>query len=822
MFLPRKIKTPLFVLAVFIAAVLAIILVALEFSASTLAMSAALIAIFSLAALALHNLVFDEKNTAQRAVPAGHYGNGEVNDECRGTQELQARLSATEEKYRELLNQHRLQTQILDITNRILESGVTSSPLEDTFNAVIDICQTALGNDISTIALYDNNEDELVGVAKYGAPYNPEGYFRLPLAEPSLSGLAFKEGHTIAIDDVINDARVSQRVRRHFNARSGIAAPLVVEGQAIGVLLSMTAKRQRDFTTRDIALMEGLAREAALAVHTQMLQKNRIDAEHRFQRLVKLAPIAMLVLNKNGTILDANQAAADLLKTTSPDLLGHSFREFMDQDNAKRVIRALENAGIDKPTNIESTLQLGDGSSITAEIDASMYSIAGKSVVQVFIKDISQAKKLAKKMSYLATHDQLTGLANRSAFEESLVQALKLSVQDQACHALLYLDLDQFKLVNDSCGHVAGDELLKQLSALLRHRARDGDTLARLGGDEFGLLLHHCSLDKAQEIAEELREIIGDFRFRWEHKTFDIGVSIGVAPVTMESGTLEEVMKAVDAACYVAKELGRNRVHVYRPDDAALTKREGEMKWVRRIKQALSHGDFSLYAQTILPLAPDDGVSYCELLLRMRCDDGTTIQPAVFIPAAERYNLMGEIDNWVIEEVFRLLGQRQAQGNFEPKLCTINISGQSLCQDGFLQFLRNKLATSSVDPANICFEITETAALTNLANTVEFMSAMRELGCRFALDNFGSGLSSFNYLKHLPVDFLKIDGNLVRDITTDPVNRAMVEAINEIGHLMGLKTVAEFVEDADTLAELKRLGVDYAQGFFIGRPRSIC
>lgn len=439
-------------------------------------------------------------------------------------------------------------------------------------------------------------------------------------------------------------------------------------------------------------------------------------------------------------------------------------------------------------------------------------------VVMVF-QDVTETRDMARQLSYHATHDPLTGLFNRREFERRLQDALDDSRCNDAEHILCYLDLDQFKVVNDTCGHVAGDELLRQLAALLGRQMRGQDLLARLGGDELGILLGVCSIEQAQEIAERIRRVVKEFRFTWGEHTFEIGASIGIVPINSGSDNAAAVLSAADMACYAAKDLGRNRVHVYRPDDSQLKQRHSEMRWVSRITKALDEGLFELMYQPIMPLSGEDGAHVLyEVLVRMREGD-QRVPPMAFIPAAERYDLMPAIDRWVVRRVLDYM----AAGGADCSGCTcaINLSGQSLGDESFLQYVLDLLDTRSVDPSRICFEITETAAVANLARAMEFIDCLHRRGCRFALDDFGSGLSSFAYLKNLDVDYLKIDGSFIRDLTVDPVDHAMVDAIVRIARVMGIRTVAEFVENGETLVALRRLGIDYVQGFHVAQPMSM-
>lgn len=432
----------------------------------------------------------------------------------------------------------------------------------------------------------------------------------------------------------------------------------------------------------------------------------------------------------------------------------------------------------------------------------------------------SARRKAEEMIKHMAFHDSLTGLTNRHEFENRLRRALSSVRQHGQEHVLLYLDLDQFKIVNDTCGHIAGDELLKQIADLLQKRMRATDTLARLGGDEFGVLLEDCAHDHALMIAEDLLKTIRDYRFSWDKKSFVIGVSIGAVIIADGSKTMTDLMRAADLACYEAKERGRNRIYMYQENDEVLLRRQGEMQWVARINEAIEQNRLVLHKQCIISLQGDqERIQHCEFLLRMQGNDGQLILPGAFIPAAERYNVMPDLDRWVIRAVFEYMAGSLGKAGFSPgDKAFINLSGASLSDHSFFPFIHEQLREFGIPPAMICFEITETAAITNLRNVMQFINEIRSEGCEFALDDFGSGLSSFSYLKSLPVNYLKIDGNFVRDMLNDPMDCAIVDAINQIGHTVGLQTIAEFVENEDILNKLREMGVDYAQGYGIARP----
>jgi diguanylate cyclase (GGDEF)-like protein len=423
-------------------------------------------------------------------------------------------------------------------------------------------------------------------------------------------------------------------------------------------------------------------------------------------------------------------------------------------------------------------------------------------------------------IQHLAMHDPLTGLSNRTSFLAALEGLLEQARHDDVRHSLLFLDLDQFKIVNDTCGHLAGDEMLRQLSEVLHQPIRTSDLLARVGGDEFCILLENCVLERAKEVAETLRVAVHDFRFFWNGKLFSVGVSIGIVGIDGNSGSANDILSAADIACYAAKERGRDAIQVYERDDLELSRRRGEMDWVSRIDGALHGGRFQLWRQPICSLHGESNgkVHHYELLLRLIDLDSNIVLPGAFLPAAERYDRMRDIDRWVIDQALRYVGEYRESGD---QFHAINLSGGSMSDDGLRKFVSDRISAYGVDPRSICFEVTETVAIGNFTAAADFMRNLRDIGCRFALDDFGSGLSSFAYLKSLPVDFIKIDGRFIRNLRVDHMDRAIVEAIHRVAHVADLQTIAEFVEDTAVVDVLRSIGVDFAQGYGIGRPEPL-
>ena len=537
---------------------------------------------------------------------------------------------------------------------------------------------------------------------------------------------------------------------------------------------------------------------------------------------------AVITTDMDSRIENLNPVAQKLTGWTTEEAVGRPLEEvfrisdeFSEEPVENPISRCLHQRRVIKLQN-HTVLTDRSGNSYPIEDSAApIFDRNGKIIGAVLVfHDVSKARHMTRQLKYQASHDALTGLYNRDEFERRMRSALDDAKVDGSEHVLCYLDLDQFKLVNDTCGHIAGDELLRQLGNLLKAKVRDSDILARLGGDEFGLLIMNCPFERARNIVETIRDEIREFQFVWANQSFQIGVSIGVVPVRADSGTLSDMLSAADVICYLAKEQGRNCVRYYEKDDDEHAQRYGEMQWSSRIISALRENRFVLHYQKIVSLDnTNEPLIEAELLVRMLDNDGNIIMPGAFIPAAERYQHMTDIDRWVIRAAFRSPDIMEKSPRIRG--FTINISGQSLCADDFLSFVITEIESSGIEPGRVCFEITETTAIANLSRAKEIISELRGKGCLFALDDFGSGLSSFAYLKNLTVDFLKIDGTFIRDIVEDRTDHAMVEAINQVGHAMNIQTIAEFIESAEIKSELFLMGIDYGQGYAIHKPEPL-
>lgn len=640
-----------------------------------------------------------------------------------------------------------------------------------------------------------------------------------------LANRAYEQGKAVWLSDVSIQSGMDRRdLAKEAGLQAGFAFPVTVAGE-VRAVLEFFAEEALKPDPGLMALMTNVGTLLGRVIEREDAARALRASEFRFRDLYDKTPAMFMTVDGNGTILSVNDFGAAQLGYKPEDLIGRRAMDMHAEQHRTTLDQRID-ACFAKPNRIqhwESELLHRNGDEIHARTSARV--VSGRSddtQLLMVCEDITETRTLSERLKHQASHDALTGLVNRREFENRVDALLNSSREKGGEHVLCYLDLDQFKIINDTCGHVAGDELLRQLASTLNERMRKSDTLARLGGDEFGILMINCPLEDGYRIAEKIRASIEDFRFHWQRMTFDVGVSIGVVPVNASSGGMADLLSAADTACYAAKDEGRNRVHVATPDDHELERRRGEMQMVSRINDALEEDRFQLFVQPIVPLASADGVtetgrnSY-EVLLRMRKPSGRILPPGAFLPAAERYSLGPKLDAWVVSRALQWLSRNREAFDRIGTL-SINLSGASLDRHGVLERVIQEFQRTEVPPERICFEVTETAAVANLSSAIRFINALKGLGCQFALDDFGSGLSSFAYLKSLPVDVLKIDGVFVKDMLDDPIDRAMVKSINEMAHVMGKKTVAEFVENDALIEVLIALGVDYAQGYAIGHP----
>ncbi len=538
---------------------------------------------------------------------------------------------------------------------------------------------------------------------------------------------------------------------------------------------------------------------------------------------------AVITTNTQGMIEEFNPIAQQLTGFTIQEAIYQPISNILklvnrtEKTQVNPIKKILKN-GQNQPKRHTSILQNKNAEEY--EIDIVINQIRGQNnqilgTVLIF-RDVTQASQLAHQLSWEASHDNLTGLVNRKELEKQVSLAIESYKNENIEHILCYLDLDQFKIINDTCGHVAGDELLKQVTDLLQTRVRSSDILARLGGDEFALLLKGCSLKKAETIADNLRQLIKNFRFTWDNQVFSVGVSIGIVSINQEIQTITSIINAADAACRTAKSRGRNCVYVYQASDSKGIEEIGKSQWSVKLNQALTDNSFCLYSQKILSIQSPKKVHH-EILLRLVNESGHLISPLAFLPSAERYNLMAEIDQWVISNFLKVYSESsQTQSNLKKAdsnhVYTINLSAVSVKNDQLCDFIEERLSYYNVNPQHLCFEITETTAITNLSQTIKLIEGIKQLGCYFALDDFGSGMISLSYLKNLPVDYLKIDGSFVKYLVNNSINHCLVDCFHRIANVMNMETIAEWVETQEILGILQEIGVDYAQGYGIERP----
>ncbi|MES2538314.1 MAG: EAL domain-containing protein [Pseudomonadota bacterium] len=587
-------------------------------------------------------------------------------------------------------------------------------------------------------------------------------------------------------------------------------------------------------TTASIFDSDGIPRMAVAVMHdvTNLKEAQLLAATEKERAQVTLAAItdSVITTDLDGTIASINPAAERLTGWAQAEALGRSINNVVsmgdETGNAlpildsirrslgeRRVVQGVPHAILEDKDgehhSIESAvapITLDDGNQIGA--------------VLVF-HDVTESRRLVRRLGFEASHDALTGLVNRREFEVRLLRALERTRRPgYAGAALLYMDLDQFKIVNDTCGHSAGDELLKTLAQIYREHVRERDTLARLGGDEFALIVEHCTVADATAVAQKILDATRNFRYACKGRLFQLGVSIGLIPIDSGASSVEQTLRQADHACYIAKERGRNRIHIHQGDDADLAQRRSDMHWVTRLGEAFHSDRLQLYCQPIIPIGKVESGTHYEILLRLKSDNDDPILPGKFLPAAERYDMMPNVDRWVLKKSLEWLEHHPEQ-LLDLKMCSINLSRRTLADPTFHKYAAGLIDAMAIPAGKLCFEITESGAIANIQNTISFIDALAARGCRFSLDDFGTGMTSFSYLKQLPVDFIKIDGSFIQMMSTSEIDYEMVRFANDISHMMGRQTIAEYVTDQSILKKLKEIGVDFAQGFWVGEPRPL-
>jgi diguanylate cyclase (GGDEF)-like protein/PAS domain S-box-containing protein len=690
-----------------------------------------------------------------------------------------------------------------ELMARVRETSSAGVERESVMRRLLESMHEAMAVDRNGIALANARFAELCGVA---GPAALAGRKLTEFVDPDFSEL------------------LDHHLRRH---RAGEPAPgrlevelKSVEGHAARVEFSFTRVNYEGEPALVIAGVEMSPRPVPAVA-----QQGRAGAWDALDSLAE----GVLTTDLDGRIVYVNQTAEHLLGKPTSEAMGRTLPEviqLVDEADRKALadpVRQTLQTGARVNLGRRGMLVSNNGNGERSiELNIAPIRNAGGEVTGAVIalRDVSDLRGLTRQMSYQASHDALTGLVNRREFERRLQDSLEAARAGGLRHVLCYLDLDRFKAVNDECGHVAGDGMLREVAALIKDAVRDSDTVGRLGGDEFGILLIGCPLEKARQIADDVVRAVADYRFVWKDKIFNIGVSIGLVEVSRESGSMEDLIGAADSACYVAKSQGTH-VQVYSAKDEAAARQRGEIHWLQRLQAALKEDRFELYAQLIQPVGPPTASGPgLEVLLRLRDEAGNTIAPAEFMQAAERYRLMPHVDRWVVQTALTALGRggvRLAPGR---SLC-INLSGQTLGDASFLEFVVDCLDRTGVPPERVCFEVTENSVITNIEHAKRFIGVLHGMGCHFALDDFGRGLSSFANLKSLALDYLKIDGSFIRNLASDNVNQAMVTAMIKMARSLKFQVVAEQVEDMSALDSVKRLGVDFVQGYQIARPQPL-
>ncbi|MEM7251416.1 MAG: EAL domain-containing protein [Pseudomonadota bacterium] len=705
--------------------------------------------------------------------------------------------------------------------------------LEDLLWLIAQSTISKLGFEDCVIYLIDGERQVLIQRAAYGPKVSRDYTIVDPIEIPLGKGIVGRVAESQKaelIGDVTQDASyiVDDEARM-----SELAVPIVHEGRILGVIDSEHS--QPNFYTPDhlemltiIASMASTKIATALTIEklnrtVAQLEQTRNalrDQERSFRDLYNLHPSMFFSVDTQGTVLSTNDYACEHLGFSRSEIEGQAFSALVSGGESGDVgadLGAAAEAG-GSVHRWEASISHKDGSSSWLRLTARAVEADTGPRILIVAEDITETHVLAQELEFNARRDWLTGLYNRREFETRLRAAIRIARRDEVDYALCFVDLDRFKVVNDTCGHAAGDAVLRRVARCFESNVRKSDIVARIGGDEFGVLMPDCSLADAQRWADALLEAIAEEPFTWEEHLFPLAASVGVASLRVGSGGPDDVLSAADAACLSAKSRGRNRVQVYRERDFDIANRKGQTQWVSRINRALNQDGFELFYQPVARLEPNGlSVTHFEVLLRMIGDDGELILPDTFIPAAERYDLGLEVDEWVVAHSLDWIAD---QPNREHTWA-INLSGTSVGNPTFLEWLSTRLQTSGVDPGRLCFEITETAAISDWVAARPFVERLQKLGCLFALDDFGSGLSSLAYLKQLPADLIKFDGAFIADIHCDPVNHSIVRSINDVGHLMGKRTVAEFVDTPEILETLRQIGVDYAQGFAIAKPRPL-
>ena len=744
-------------------------------------------------------------------------------------------IGVVTQRYNKLIQSLKMQNRVLTINNKLLRQTDSTDQINPALTQLFDIAQSVTLDNNAWIFLDDPAHQQLICLVQKNSDYIADGIFTMPYPDALPLNKVAQNNEQLIIENLEHPLIYQSDGIERLRLKRAIALPLRVQGENVGLFMTGHSSSSTSYLSGTIELLESICHEVAIAIHTQRMrehtqaiQEKSEELNTNIRTLIDSTSEGIIAVDADMNCSFMNNAAETLTGWKSQEILGKNIHQLLQHSHEDKSLFHIKYSFIHRAIKEKQTYQGNNQviwrkneTSFPVQLSCSPFDDNHDAVGAVVVfRDITHERAISRKVDFLASHDTLTGLINRHEFENRLQQAIYNIQIERSEHVLCYIDLDQFKVVNDTCGHIAGDELLRQLGNLLQGKIRQGDTLARLGGDEFGILFLHCELEHAINNIAAIQELISDYRFSWEQKTFAVGASIGVVTINRNTRDITQALSAADTACYIAKESGRNRIHIYREDDFDVAKRYGEMEWVSRIHDAIDNNGFMLNIQKIVPVASHSQNHHFEVLLTMRNGTAMPIPPGAFIPAAERYNLMTFIDRWVLKNTFEWLSQNRSHLD-TLDLCAINLSGQTIGDPNFTAFLTDLFDEHNIPPEKICFEITETAAVANMSRASVIINELKKNGYRFSLDDFGSGMSSFSYLKNLPVDFLKIDGNFVKDIIEDPIDRAMVQAITQVAQVMNLETIAEFVEKPEIMDMLYSIGVDYAQGYAIAKPMPI-